>query len=214
MPRFSSLACGLAAALLVTASTAAETERPVDEHAQHRQMAQAPPARYSRTEARYEVPDLPLVTAAGDTTSLRAELDAGTPVMLNFVFTSCTTICPIMSGIFADVQHELGAERDTIRLVSISLDPEHDTPAKLTEYAARFRAGPEWHLLTGSNDNAIAAAKAFGAWRGDKASHAPATYLRAASSRRWLRLDGFASASDLVREYRGLAARQAAGEAR
>lgn len=193
----------VAAALL-----GAGTERAVavDEHAHHREMTEAQRGRYTRSEVRYEVPDVSLVDVEGRTTSLRSELAAGTPVMLNFVFTTCTTICPAMSAIFADVQQQLEPDEGALRLVSISIDPEQDTPAKLKAYAGRFHAGAGWHLLTGKSADVIAAARAFGAWRGDKTNHTPATYLRAATGNTWVRVDGFASAAELVREYRGLAA--------
>jgi protein SCO1/2 len=159
---------------------------------------------YARAEARYEVPDVTLVDMNGTKVSLRSELDAGRPVVVNFIFTSCTAICPVMSATFGQVQQALGKDGQKPRIVSISIDPEYDTPARLREYAARLNAGPEWHLLTGSKEAILAVARAFDAWKGDKMNHAPTTYLRSPQGKSWIRLDGFASPAEIVREYRSL----------
>jgi protein SCO1/2 len=123
-------------------------------------------------------------------------------VMLNFIFTTCTAICPAMSAIFAKVQSELGSDSANLRMVSVSIDPEHDTPEALSAYAKRFDAGPQWQFLTGSQDDSIAVQQAFDADRGDKMNHAPLTLFRATSDAQWVRYEGFATAAQLVEEYR------------
>jgi cytochrome oxidase Cu insertion factor (SCO1/SenC/PrrC family) len=67
----------------------------------------------------------------------------------NFFYTSCPDICPLQSAKMARLQHDFADDRD-VRLVSISVDPEHDTPAVLQGYAQRFDADPKrWLFLTG-----------------------------------------------------------------
>lgn len=67
----------------------------------------------------------------------------------DFIFTRCMGICPIMSNHMKRIQEEL-KDQSGVRFVSFSVDPEHDTPEKLTEYAKRFNADPEkWLFLTG-----------------------------------------------------------------
>lgn len=161
---------------------------------------------YVRTQARYTVPDVKLLDANRAGVLLRSQLD-DKPVILNFIFTSCGAICPVMSTTFSQVQTALGPERDAVRMVSISIDPEHDTPEALKIYAKRYGAGPQWKMLTGSLENSIAVQRAFDVYRGDKMGHAPATFLRARAGQPWVRLDGFASAEDIMREYRKLAFR-------
>src|SRR5215472_506696 len=90
-------------------------------------------ARYTRSAADYHPPDVTLVDQAGKRVRLADELAAGDPVLLQFVFTTCSTICPVLSGTFAAVQETL----PRARLLSISIDPEVDTPARLAEYARR-----------------------------------------------------------------------------
>ncbi len=78
---------------------------------------------------------------------------AGKVVVANFVFTTCTDICPLLTGTMARVRDELRSARllgDKAMLVSFSVDPEQDTPTALAEYGARFGADPtEWKFLTG-----------------------------------------------------------------
>jgi protein SCO1/2 len=190
---------GLLAALAAVLLALAPAPSPAhDAHAHH---AKAAPAGYTRAAARYEVPDVHLLDASGARVALRSELDPSKPVLLNFIFTSCTAVCPVMSATMSEVQAVLGKERRPVRIVSISIDPEHDTPARLKEYAARHRAGADWHLLTGDRQTILQVARAFDAWRGDKMNHVPATYLRAGAGQPWLRLDGFATPGELVHEY-------------
>lgn len=159
---------------------------------------------YQRSLASYSVPAVAMVNQDGQRVALPELLDADEPVMLNFIFTSCTAICPAMSAIFARVQTELGNDSVRLRMVSISIDPEHDTPEALNDYAKRFGAGPQWEFLTGSLDDSIAVQKAFDADRGDKMNHAPLTLFRATPEAQWVRYEGFASAAELVKECRDM----------
>jgi len=98
---------------------------------------------YQRSEAPYQVPEVMLVRQDGKKVSFKEELDDGRPVIMNFIYSSCTTICPVLSHVFSKAQAKLGKERDQVHMVSISLDPEHDTPAKLIAYSKKFKAGPQ-----------------------------------------------------------------------
>lgn len=154
----------------------------------------------TRSVADYTIPQVKIVRADGKSVSLPNELNDGRPVVMNFVFTSCTTICPILSQTFAQLQTALGAERDHVHIVSISIDPEEDTPARLTAYARKFGAGPGWDHYTGTMQAIIETAQAFNVYRGDKMSHTPVTLLRKSPGNRWIRLDGFTTAEELLHE--------------
>ena len=127
--------------------------------------------------------------------------------MLNFIFTTCTTICPVLSATFQQIQEKLGADQKTVRLVSISIDPENDTPAKLKVYAEKFKAGPQWKLLTGSLENSLIAQKAFGVFAGEKMNHKPLIFLRSKNSgNQWVRIEGLAEAGQVIQEYEKIGA--------
>ena len=173
-----------------------------DPHAHHRAMMNQ--KGYKRSEHQYRLEDLELTAMDGSETSLFAELDSGKPVMINFIFTTCTTICPVMSATFAQVQGELGPDAENVRMISVSIDPEYDTPGRLRAYASLFHAGDQWQFLTGKLDNVIAVQKAFDVYRGNKMNHEPTTLLRRSPGDSWVRLDGIASAAEIVAEDRDL----------
>ena len=78
----------------------------------------------------------------------------GHPTIVNFVFTRCDTICPVTSARMEQLQHKLSDRKaESIKLVSISVDPGYDTPPRLAVYAERFHARPEkWRFLTGDTE--------------------------------------------------------------
>lgn len=158
---------------------------------------------YVRRTAHYVVPDVTLRDTEGAAVPLRSSLGGG-PVILDFIFTTCDTICPVTSMTFSQLQDALGPARSAVHMVSISIDPEQDTPAVLKKYAAKFGAGPQWQMLTGSVADSILVQRAFDTYRGDKMNHQPTTFLRVRPGQPWVRLDGFASAADIVREFRAL----------
>jgi protein SCO1/2 len=166
----------------------------------HKQAAQP----IERRVAQYRVPTTELVRSDGSKITFPQALDDGRPVALNFIYTSCTAICPVLSHSFAEFQRGLGADRERVHMVSISIDPEEDTPRRLRDYAARFDAGPQWEFYTGSTAASVSVQKAFQAWFGDKMHHRPVTFLRAAPGQPWVRLDGFSTPDELLAEYRRL----------
>jgi protein SCO1/2 len=177
-----------------------------DPHAHHHHAAPAKAA-WTRKTAEYRLPaDLTVQRADGVRAKLGAELDDGRPVLVNFIYTTCTAICPVMTQTFVEVQAKLGADRDKVHMASFSIDPEQDTPKRLAAYAKKYGAGPQWSFYTGTVEASIAVQKAFDAYRGDKMNHQPVTFLRAAPGQPWLRLDGFATPDEVVKEYRQLMA--------
>lgn len=82
----------------------------------------------------------------------RASLE-GEVTVVNFIFTSCNQSCPRLTSQMAQIQTRLRDARSDAKLVSFSVDPEHDTPARLTEYGMRYHQDPSrWSFVTGSLD--------------------------------------------------------------
>lgn len=186
-----------AAALLVAGRVVSAHETTGDGAA----LPAVPNARVT-SASQYPIPAVRLVRDDGKVVLLPEELNDGRPVVLNFIFTTCSSTCPLMSQTFAQFDSELGADRERVHLMSISTDPEEDTPARLREYAQKFHAGPEWQHYTGTLEASIAAQRAFNVWRGDKMSHTPITLLRAAPGTPWLRIEGFVTPAELLQLYR------------
>lgn len=199
----------VAALPFLSPATAAGEPIEADAHAHHAYPGPHGHAQggYTRSVHFYRVPEVTLTDMAGARVALASALDAETPVFLNFIFTSCATICPVMSATFGQVQKQLGPDGEKVRMISISIDPEHDTPDRLRAYARIHRAGSQWQFLTGEAADIVAVQKAFDAYRGGKMGHEPFTFLRASADAPWVRLDGLGSSADLVAEYRRLVSR-------
>jgi protein SCO1/2 len=148
------------------------------------------------------LPKIQLVRQDGKTVQLQDELSDGRVVVMSFIYTSCTAICPMTSQTISRLQGKLGADVDKVHLVSVSIDPEQDTPAILTQYAEKYHASKYWDHYTGTEEASIAVQKAMEAYRGDKMNHAPTTFIWDGKSNAWVRIDGFASADDLLNEVK------------
>ncbi|MFQ5479373.1 MAG: SCO family protein [Candidatus Binatia bacterium] len=172
-----------------------------EDHSHHMHSMKKAPV---RSLVSYEVPDLTLMNRSGEKVGLRNLLATDKPVMLNFIFATCNTICPVLSAGFASFQDELGAEASMVQLVSITIDPEHDTTMVLKDYSERFGAGPGWHFLTGTRDDINKAMKAFDAYATNKMNHRPLTFIHAPGTEQWLRIDGLMSSAEYMKEYREL----------
>lgn len=154
----------------------------------------------TRSSIDVKVPEIALQRDDGQTVLLANELGSG-PVVLTFVFTKCGTICPVMSQTFARLQR---AVEGSVRLVSISIDPEFDTSARLADYSRKVGAGARWHFYTGTTEASVSAQRAFDTFRGDKMNHTPVIFVRGTQGQQWVRIDGFASAEELAAELQRL----------
>lgn len=174
-----------------------------DPHAQHKQMM-SKGSGYGRSVHSYDLGDIGVTLSDGVVTTLEEAFADDKPVMVHFIFTTCTTICPVQAATFYQVQHHLGDEASDVQMVSISIDPEYDTPSRLQDYGKKFHAGSQWIFLTGTAEQMIRTQRAFDAYEGGKMNHKPLTLLRGAGSEEWVRLDGLINASDIMKEYRQL----------
>jgi protein SCO1/2 len=158
--------------------------------------------RFTRAEVDVSVPDVTLIDQNGEEVELRDVLTSDTPVFVDFIFATCTTICPVLSAGYSSVQRKLGDDRDAVRLVSITIDPEHDGPEEMRSYLERYRAKPGWDFLTGTRTDIDQVMRGFEAFVPDKMSHRPLTYIRSPGTGRWVQIHGFASSGDLMDELR------------
>ena len=190
---FFALAFFVGNALAATAGMP-DTEEPHVHH--HHAAVQA----FARSIANYEVPNVALVRDDGKPVDFSKEIDDGRPVVLSFIYTSCTTVCPLTSHTLSQLQDMLGSARSTVHLVSVTIDPEFDTPARLRDYAAGFGAGPEWQHYTGTLAASKRAQTAFNVYRGNKMDHVPVSLIRTKPGAPWVRIEGFATPEQLLAE--------------
>jgi protein SCO1 len=121
------------------------------------------------------IQDLQLIDETGQQRQVYQDLVKDRIVVLNFIFTTCSTICMPMGAMYSSLQSEFGDR--PIRLISISIDPERDTPSRLSAWKNKFRGGPNWTLLTGSKRDIDALGKRLGVYASDRLNHVPTLVL-------------------------------------
>lgn len=147
-----------------------------------------------------KIPDTTVYNQHGQKLNFYTDLVKGKTVAINFVFTTCTTICPPLTATFRKVQQELGERvgRD-IELISVSVDPTTDVPERLKEFSAKFKVAPGWTFVTGSKPEVDQLLKALGAAVADRNDHTPMILIGNEAAGYWTRTYGLAPASTLVK---------------
>jgi protein SCO1 len=151
--------------------------------------------------------DAPLVDQDGRTVRLARDLIGDRIVVVDFVFTTCTTICPILSARLARLQDLLGERLGSeVALISISIDPARDTPARLKAYGARFQARTGWSWVTGAKQEVDQVLRGLGAYTASFTGHAPVMLVGDGRTGRWARFNGFPDPARLLAAVDALAA--------
>ena len=193
--------CAMLTLCLLAAGISQAMAHSADEHAGHDM-----PAKSATSEsAQVKFADVALVDQTGKAVRLEQDLVSNKIVVMSFIYTSCTTVCPVVSSIMGKVQKQLGARVGTeVQLVSISIDPQRDDAKRLNEYARSFQNGPGWSWLTGSTQSVAETLKGLGTFNGDLKSHAPLILVGDGNSRHWTRYYGFTDPAVLTREVEKL----------
>ena len=198
---------GLLTLCLLAAGIGQALAHSAGEHAGHDMSAA--PAGFQSTQVSFA--DVALVDQDGKAVHLESDLVAGRIVVMSFIYTSCTTVCPVVSSIMAKVQKQLGPRVGAdVQLVSLSIDPQRDDARRLNDYARSFQNGPGWSWLTGSPRSVSDTLKGLGSIGGDLNSHAPLILVGDGNSRRWTRYYGFTDPALLVQEVEKLSAQRSA----
>ncbi len=142
------------------------------------------------------IPDAVLTDQNGQSVHF-LELVKDRIVVVNFIFTSCTTVCSPMGANFAALQQKLG-DRDGVRLISVSIDPTTDTPQRLKSWSERFHARPGWTLLTGPKNDVDALLKALGVYTPNRFSHAPVALVGRDAAGPWERVNGLLAPDEFM----------------
>jgi len=149
----------------------------------------------------YQMPDVPLVDQDGRPAYLRDELQREGPVLMNFIFTTCPGICPVLSATFARTAELLGEHLKRTRLWSISVDPDYDTPKRLSKYRDQFKADEQWQFFTGGSTAVKSIRNAFDTDSDNKMAHQMLVLLRLQNDT-WMRFEGEIEAESLAAEIR------------
>jgi protein SCO1/2 len=142
-------------------------------------------------------PDIVVTTQSGANVPFD-DLVRGRVVAINFIFTSCTTVCPIMGTHFARVQSLLGDRAKDVLLVSVSIDPTTDTPERLAAWSKQMGGRDGWTLVTGPKPDMDRLLAALGTAVGEPASHTPVVLVGDDRSGTWERMDGLSEPRKLA----------------
>jgi protein SCO1/2 len=179
-----------------------------DPHAKHRAMMKqkSQPAKSADVDLR----DRLVVDQDGRELQFVSDVIGDNIVVMDFVYTTCTTICPVLSALFNQVQTKLGDDvGDEIWLVSMSVDPVRDTPQRLKAYSSKHRAGDGWLWLTGSKGDVDDVLTGLGAYTTNFEEHPSMVLIGDGRTGQWKRLFGFPNPDRIVqivndmREQRG-----------
>ena len=164
-------------------------------------VGDATPSREDRAKTALEYfTDVVLVNQDGEPMRLYSDLLRDKIVVICPFFTSCQGVCPVLSQKLATFQKHLGDRiGQDVYLISISVDPETDTPEKLKAYAERFKARPGWYFLSGKKENVDFALYKLGQYVEDKEAHTNVLILGSEAAGTWEKLFGLAPTESLVR---------------
>jgi protein SCO1/2 len=170
--------------------------------------AQAPP---QDTAAKAPMPDVEVTDQNGRKARFYTDLVKGKTVVINFVFTSCTYVCPMQGANFAKLQAALGDRlgRD-ISLISVSTDPLVDTPARLKAWGEKFGAKPGWTLVTGGKDEMDKLLKSLTGDVARRGEHSPVALLGDFEKGAWVRAYGLSEPEQYLQLFANLNAPAAA----
>jgi protein SCO1/2 len=161
------------------------------------------------TAGRNYFTDVELTNQNGEKVRLYSDLIAGKTVVINSFFTTCVGICPIMAATFTRIQNKLGDRlgRDVI-LISVSVDPVTDTPARLRAYAKSMSAKPGWYFVTGKKENVEQALAKLGLRAATKEEHTSVMIIGNEPKGVWKKAFGLASSDDIVKMVEDVADEQ------
>src|ERR1700754_4505193 len=197
----------IAAALCLASSYAASaqtTERPpaphapaevANPHAGHGAMNNS--AKESAAQKYFT--DVELLDQDGRKLHFYSDVLKGKTVIVNAFFTTCPSVCPPMNRNMEKIQEALGDRvGKDVFLVSISVDPETDTPAVIKEYSKKFHAKPGWMFLTGKKENVDWALYKVGQYVEDKQDHTTVIIVGNETTGLWKKMFGMGKADELV----------------
>lgn len=142
--------------------------------------------------------DVSVIDQNGQAKYFFAEVVKSGPVVVNFIYTHCDGVCPGQGQRFKQLQTKLGKRLGgEVHLISVSIDPERDTPEALKTWSQRFEAGPHWTLVTGSKQAMEEISQQVLGLVANRNEHSPFIAVRGKQGA-WQRLYGLSSAQQII----------------
>ena len=157
-----------------------------------------------------KIADLSVLDQDGNRVQFHTDLIAGKTVLINVFFSTCTTVCPPLTATMRRVQ-QLTKEQhgDAIRIISVSVDPANDTPARIKKFGALFGAEPGWSFITGDKPTMDQLLRSLDAATGDITQHTATVLIGNDQTGEWARTYGLSSAEGIAEIASGIEQRAA-----
>lgn len=161
------------------------------ESCQPANTAGPPLAAGQEPDPKMSIPDVEVIDQDGKRIRFYSDLVKDKVVIVSFVFTTCALVCPMQGKSLSKLQFALGERLGKdIHLVSVSTDPEGDTPERLKSWGSQFGARPGWTLVTGKKSEIDKVTMALTGAPADKGKHSPVVFVGSDKTGRWIRAYG------------------------
>jgi protein SCO1 len=157
-----------------------------------------PPGDVARSFSSTKIPHTRILDQNGKHLDFYNDLVKGRTVAINFIFTTCTTVCPPLTATFRKVQQTASERGLDVKLVSVSVDPVVDTPERLRAFAEKFNVAQGWTFVTGDKGEIDSLLQSLGAGVTNKNDHTPMILIGNDSVDYWTRAYGLSSPTKLV----------------
>jgi protein SCO1 len=182
-------------ALAVALLWAAQTEA----HDRHK-------AEIDRTQVRARpIPDVQLTDQNGHQVRFASGVLRQRPALISFIYTRCTTTCPLVGATVATVTDKLQADPEKLAVVSITVDPDYDTPDRLLNWRKAHGDIPQWTLLTGVKRDINQLLRSLGAYSPNLEDHSEILLVGPNASGQWIRMSSLAPWDKVAAEVRAVA---------
>lgn len=146
-----------------------------------------------------KIPDISVSDQHGHVHRFYTDLVKNKTVAINFVYASCTSVCPVLTEIFRSTREILDARGGgETQLISISVDPSNDTLPRLREFALRYHAGADWFFITADKAEIDMLLKSLGAFSSKRDDHSTMVLIGNDANDRWVRSYGMTPVATLV----------------
>ncbi|HMB73906.1 MAG TPA: SCO family protein [Gammaproteobacteria bacterium] len=157
--------------------------------------------------AEITIPDVRLTTQHNEEVLLGSDVVNDRIVVMDFVYTTCTTVCPVLSAIFSQVAEGLGERLGSeVVLVSLTVDPLRDTPEQLLAYSKKFGVERGWTWLTSDKSTMDTVLKQLGSYTPNFEDHPSMVLVGDGSTGEWSRFVGFPGVNQILGKVDELAA--------
>lgn len=145
------------------------------------------------------LPDIEVLNQRGETVHFYSDLVKDKIVAINFIFTQCTMVCPVLGFHFGQLRKKLAQlPGQDVHLISISIDPVNDSPERLRAWAQQFDSGPGWTQITGSKVAIDTLLKALESFAPEINDHSTLVLIGNDKQQQWQRVDGYSSSTHIL----------------